>query len=228
MIARLEPDERIPSELREVYARLAGNVIETCGALDELVFLFTSEEIVSVLNATAGAFFVRHQRLLLNHIILSLSRMMDKQRSGSLRRPQENLTLDRLLELPDAKYKQLRTDLESKWTEIKRGAEPLRTYRHKFLAHASLVHHLSPSTKLGDDISIASIKKLLEQISDFLNTFDCFFTGVETTSYSPPARYGDADDLIAYLKLAIETENKAKNEVLKAADEASRAVGPPS
>ena len=215
MIVRLEPDKRIPAELREIYPRLAGNVMETYGAFDEFVFLFTSEEVVSVLNATAGAFFVRHQRLLIDNIILSLSRMTDKKRSGYLKYPQENLTLDRLLELPDAKYKTLRTDLERKWTEIKRAAEPLRTYRHKFLAHASLVHHLSPSAKLGDDITIASIKKLLEQISDFLNTFDCFFTGVETTSYSPPASYGDAHDLIAYLKLAIETENKAKNEVLK-------------
>jgi hypothetical protein len=51
------------------------------------------------------------------------------------------------------------------------------------------------------------IKKLLEQISDFLNTFDCFFTSIETT-YRAPASYGDASDLIAYLNLAIGTENK--------------------
>ena len=62
------------------------------------------------------------------------------------------------------------------------------------------------------------MKELPDQISDFLSTFDCFFTGVEVPSYSPPAGYGNADDLIAYLKLAIETENKAKNEILKAAD----------
>jgi hypothetical protein len=68
------------------------------------------------------------------------------------------------------------------------------------------------------------MRKLLDQISDFLSAFEYFFTGVETTSYSPPASYGDTGDLVAYLKLAIETENKAKNEVLKAVDEASAGI----
>jgi hypothetical protein len=63
------------------------------------------------------------------------------------------------------------------------------------------------------------IKKLLEQISDFLNTFDYFFTGIETT-YRAPASYGDASDLIAYLDLAIDAENKTKGEILKAVHKA--------
>jgi AbiU2 len=167
---------------------------------------------------------VRHQGLLIDDIALSLSRMTDEKQSGSRKNPQENLTLARLLDLPDAQCQQLRTELKKRWAKIRDTAKQLRTYRHKRLAHSDLAHHLSRSTKLGADISIGSMKKLLDQISDFLTTFDCFFTGVETTSYSPPASYGDADDLIAYLKLAIETENKAKNEVLKAADEASEGI----
>lgn len=215
MIARLEPDKRIPEKLRETYAHLAGNVMWTYGALEELTFLFGTSENVHLLNETAQAFFVRHQGLLINDIALSLSRMTDKKQSGSRKNPQENLTLARLLDLPDAQCQQLRTELKKRWARISDAAKQLRTYRHKRLAHSDLAHHLYPSTKLGADISIGSMKKLLDQISDFLSTFDCFFTGVETTSYSPPASYGDADDLIAYLKLAIETENKAKNEVLK-------------
>jgi len=215
MIARLQPDKRIPEKLRETYAHLAGNVMWTYGALEELTFLFSTSENVHLLNETAPAFFVRHQGLLINDIALSLSRMTDEKQSGSRKNPQENLTLARLLDLPDAQCQQLRTELKKRWARISDAAKQLRTYRHKRLAHSDLAHHLSPSTKLGADISIRSMKKLLDQISDFLSTFDCFFTGVETTSYSPPASYGDADDLIAYLKLAIETENKAKNEVLK-------------
>jgi hypothetical protein len=221
MIARLEPvDERIPEKVRGIYSHLAGNVIETHGALDELMFLFGTSENVSVLNASAPAFFVRYERLLIDGIILSLSRMTDKKRSGSGKNSQENLSLPGLLELPDAKYQQLRTDLRKRWTEIKGTAKPLRTYRHKLLAHADLAQYVSASTRLGQNISIASIKKLLEQISDFLNAFDYFFTGVQTT-YSRPASYGDANDLIAYLNLAIETEKKTRNALLRAADEAS-------
>jgi hypothetical protein len=226
MFVRLEPDKRIPEELREIYAHLAGNVMETYGALDELMSLFGTKEIVNVLNATAAAFFVRHQRLLIDNIILSLSRMTDEKQSGS---GQENLSLPHLLELTDPKHQGLRTDLHKKWIEIKGAAKHLRTYRHKLLAHADLAQHVSRASKLGGDISIGSVKKLFDQISDFLNAFDYFFTGVETTSYHPPAAYGDTSGLIAYLKLAIETETKIQNEPLKAADEASgRMEVPPS
>src|SRR6266480_2975682 len=210
MIARLEPDKRIPEKLRETYAHLAGNVMWTYGSLEELMSLFGTSENVHLLNETAPAFFVRHQGLLIDDIALSLSRMTDEKQSGSRKNSQENLTLARLLDLPDAQCEQLRTELKKRWAKIRDTAKQLRTYRHKRLAHSDLAHHLSPSTKLGADISIGSMKKLLDQISDFLSTFDCFFTGVETTSYSPPVSYGDADDLIAYLKLAIDTENKAK------------------
>jgi hypothetical protein len=114
MIARLEPDRRIPKKLRETYAHLAGNVMWTYGALEELMFLFGTSENVHLLNETAPAFFVRHQGLLIDDIALSLSRMTDEKQSGSRKNPQENLTLARLLDLPDAQCQQLRTELKKR------------------------------------------------------------------------------------------------------------------
>jgi len=221
MIARVKPDKRIPENLREIYAHLAGNLIWTYGAFEELMFLFGTSETVNLLNEALPAFFVRHEDLLLENIILSLARMTDEKWSGSRKNRQENLTLANILDLPDAQYQQLRAELRKKWTKIRDAAKQLRTYRHKRLAHSDLAHHLSPSTKVAPDISIRSIKKLLEQISDLLKTFDHFFTGVEP-GYQPPATYGDASDLIAYLQVAIEAKKKAKDDVLKAEDEASR------
>jgi AbiU2 len=219
MIARVEPDEQIPEKFREIYSHLAGKLIQTHGAFEELMLLFGTKEVVNVLNATAPAFFVRHERLLVDSIVLSLSRMTDEKSSGSGRNRQQNLTLGRLLELPDTQSQQLRQELAKKWTKIRKIAEQLRPYRHKFLAHSDLAQHLSRSTKLATNISIGLIKKLLEQINDFLNTFDYFFTSIETT-YRAPASYGDASDLIAYLNLAIDTENKTKGEILKAVGKA--------
>jgi AbiU2 len=228
MIARLEPDKRIPEELRETYAHLAGSLMWTDGAFEELMFLFGTSENVHFLNETVPAFFVRHQELLIDDIVLSLSRMTDERQSGFGKNRQENLTLARLLDLQGEQCQQLRTELEKRLTKIRDTAKQLRTYRHKRLAHSDLAHLLSPSTKLGDIGPIKDLvdqmKALLDQISDFLGAFEFFFTRVETTSYSPPRSYGDAEDLIAYLKLAVETENKAKNEALKAADEASAGI----
>jgi len=87
MNARLGPDKRIPEKLRETYAHLAGNVMWTYGAYEELMFLFGTSENVDLLNETVPAFFVRHQDLLIDDIALSLSRMTDEKQSGSRKQP---------------------------------------------------------------------------------------------------------------------------------------------
>jgi len=127
MIARVEPDDQIPEKFREIYSHLAGKLIQTHGAFDELMFLFGTKEVVNVLNATAPAFFVRHERLLVDSIVLSLSRMTDEKSSGSGRNRQENLTLGRLLELPDTQCQQLRQELAKKWTKVEK---PQSSYDH--------------------------------------------------------------------------------------------------
>src|SRR5207249_4014102 len=115
IISRLEnPDPRIPAALREIYGHLAGNLIDTLGLLDELIILFsTSKEAVALMNETAPTFFVRHEQLLIHHIILSISRMTDPSQSGSRKKAQENLTLRRLLDLPEPEYQKLRFDLQT-------------------------------------------------------------------------------------------------------------------
>jgi hypothetical protein len=200
-----------------MYAHFVGIVIETLGALDELTVLFsTSKEAVELMNKTAPTFFARHEQLLIHHIILSVARLTDRRQSGSRKNAQENLTLIRLLDLPDPNHHQLRSDLQSRWKTVSADAEPMRQYRHKLLAHASLAEYLSPSTMLGEGITIASMKALLEKIGDYLSAFDCFFTSVEAPFYYPRS-YGEAGDLLAYLKLAVETENKENDERLRAA-----------
>lgn len=150
------------------------------------------------MNAAAPAFFMRHEHLLIDHIILCLSRLTDEKQSGLRKNRQENLTLARLLDA-------LCVDLKKKWKEIKADAEPVRLYRHKLLAHTSLTHYLSPSTSLANGITMKSVRNLLDQILDYLAAFDYFFTGVDTP-VGYPASYGDATDLIAYLRLAAEAE----------------------
>jgi hypothetical protein len=89
-----------------------------------------------------------------------------RKQSGSRKNRQENLTLARLLELPEAEFDALRVDLKKKWKEIKAAAEPVRLYRHKLLAHTSLMHYLSPSTSLANGITMKSVRNLLDQILD--------------------------------------------------------------
>jgi hypothetical protein len=78
IIHRLEASAKIPAALRKVYGHLAGIVIETLGCYEELITLFgDSKETIQLMNATAPAFFMRHEHLLIDHIILCLSRLTD-------------------------------------------------------------------------------------------------------------------------------------------------------
>jgi hypothetical protein len=218
IINRLEPSEKIPAELREIYAHLAGNLIDTLGVLEDLRILYgTSEKAIELMNKVAATFFVRHEQLLIHHIILFVSRATDERESGPRKKRQENLTLDRLLDLPNPEHEKLRIDLQKRLTVIKSDAKPMRLYRHKLLGHASLKHHLLPSTELGKDITLNSMKAILEKIGEYLETFEGFFTGVVGAEFYYPPSHGEARDLLEYLKLAVEAEEKENEERLRAA-----------
>jgi hypothetical protein len=218
IIGRLEPSEKIPAELREIYAHLAGGLLDALGVLDDLRILFSkSAEAIALMNKTAPTFFVRHEQLLIHHIIMFVSRLTDDKQSGPRKNRQDNLTLDRLLDLPEPEYHELRIDLHKKLSAIKADAKPMRLYRHKLLGHASLVHHLSPSTDIGQDITLNLMRDLLNKIGDYLTIFEGFFTGTIGAEFHYPSSYGEAHDLLAYLKLAVEAEEKENEERLKAA-----------
>jgi len=220
MIARLEPDPKIPVELREIYGHLAGSVIETQGLFQELETLYTSEENAKLLDTTAQTFFVRHQHLLISQIILSVSRLTDEKQSGNRKNPQENLTLTQLLDARVLGPERMLI-LQKKWTVIKAATEPMRKYRHKILAHASKVHYLAPSTTLGKNITITTMRAMLEQIADYLSTFDFFFTGVDSP-VNYPWTVGEAPELLAYLKLGVAAQVKSDADRYTAAAAVSR------
>jgi hypothetical protein len=215
IIGRLNnPDPRIPAELRDIYEHLAGSLMDTLGVLDELTVLFsTSKEAVASMNQTAATFFVRHEQLLIHHIVLSVARFTDPERSGHRGNPQDNLVLSRLLNLK-REQKRLRNDLAARLKVIKTLAEPMRRYRHKLLAHASMAEYLAPATNIGGDITLGSMRDVLTKIGEYIGTFEEFFTGNDATFYYPRS-YGEAGDLLEYLRLGLDAEKKQNEDRLK-------------
>lgn len=207
IIGRIDnPDPRIPVELQAMYGRLAGSFIDTLGVLDELTVLFsTSEEAVTLMNKAAATFFSRHQQLLVHHIILSVSRYTDPEQSGG-GSGQENFVLSRLLAL-EPEHQKLRDDLETRLKEIKALAQPLRQYRHKLLAHASMAEFLDPAATIGSDITVGSMRDVLMKIGEYISAFEGFFTGNDAPFYYFRG-YGEAADLLEYLKLGLEAEKQ--------------------
>jgi hypothetical protein len=156
---------------------------------------------------------VRHQHLLSDYVILSISRLTDDQRSGRGKNRQENLTLARLRDL-EPEYHELRVDLSKKLAVIQAEAKPVRLFRHKVLAHTDQVHRLSPSTELADNITLKSMRDLLSRIDDYVITFQCFFIQVDTP-LEPPTSSGDADELLEYLRRGLDAEKEAIQAAVK-------------
>jgi hypothetical protein len=205
------PDPRIPENLRETYAHLVGIVLELLRALNELEVLFNaSKEAIALMNQTAPDFFMHHRELLVDHIILSVSRLTDNQWGGPPENRKENLTLPSLLDL-EPKHRNLQVDLCMKLAAIKAAAKPLRLFRNKVIAHTSKVERLSPAGKLADRITFKSMKDLIGQINDYLVTFDCFFTKVNAPLQCP-ASLGNANDLLTYLQCGLDAEKKQREE----------------
>ena len=198
MKIRVPASPEVPDNLKEIYARLAGIMCEARGDIDELRYLYFSDEMVKFLDDLASAFFIRHQQILVDHIVLLVCQLTDSQRSCG----HDNLTYTCLLDgLPhDDKHQALREDLTQRAEKIAEAAEPIREYRNKALAHYDLKRCLTPSTELGTGVTVQSIEAVLDKIAELLTAFDFFFSQVETRPEFMK-EFGDAEDLINRIKL---------------------------
>jgi AbiU2 len=194
---RINPSEKIPQELKELYGYLSGALVEAHESFLALEKLYTNKDIVALMNRTAPEFFVLLRELLAHNIFLCIARLTDKPDTGG----RENLTLSRIVrELSDQKYSQLRSRLDAKCKKIEKLSDPIRLYRHKLLAHADKVEHLKENTVLGNKIPVKFLRELLEEIADFLNTFDYEFTNAKTNYPALVRDYRDVTgNFIAYL-----------------------------
>jgi len=102
-------------------------------AWDEYQYLFASgTERVKMLYACARWFFGTTQRLLVREVLLGISRLTDAPASGK----QENLTIAALLRDPALRgQRNAQARLKRRIATAKRIAAPIRTHRHKAIAH---------------------------------------------------------------------------------------------
>lgn len=100
----------------------------------------SSSERVQILNGCARWFFALTQRALLREVILGISRLTDRVRSGSF----DNLVIGCLLLDPAVdQYEGLRAELASAVQLAVSAASDVRAHRNKYIAH------LDHATALG-------------------------------------------------------------------------------
>jgi hypothetical protein len=113
--------------------RLWNELVNLHDTWDEYRVLFAeSAGRIEMLNACAGWFFGRTQRLLMRDVILGLSRMTDSPRTAG----RSNLIIDYLLKDPAlAQYPHVRADLAAAITAAREAAKPFKIHRNKYIAH---------------------------------------------------------------------------------------------
>lgn len=168
----------IPLEIAPVFDKLKSEIVWLHGRWIILEQLFgKSPERVDLLNEVASSYFYITQDVLVNDILITISRLTDK---SSIKR-NENLSLGQLIYRldQDKKYLDLVTQLKNQFEVIKSITGPIRTYRDKKLAHNDFNIALKMVEPLPA-ITFQTIKDTLESVRSFMNSIELYFTDGET------------------------------------------------
>jgi hypothetical protein len=192
----------IPADLKPHFDRLHDDVVMLCVRWQMYRQLYaTSRQRVDLLNAVAGNFFTVIQIAMLDNLIIGISRITEK--TATTRK--ENLVIGLLLKrLDEADNNALIARLREKLETVETTSTPIRTVRHKRIAHrdlqTALFHHSNPLPI----ISQKEIEDALAAIFDFMNTFQYHFTHTEISYKSTIPAQGDGNDLAHSLRRAVE------------------------
>jgi len=157
--------------------------------------LFDSgQDNIDVLNKSGSNVFELFQRLALDDVMISLSKLTDPEGVGD----KENASVRNLLAKASAHLKlESNAEIEALMAKLDGHVENLRKHRHKVLAHADLRHALTacalPAVTYDDlENAMATLQSIISKIASEVYGW--------TTHYSPTIPYGcGGDTLLAVL-----------------------------
>jgi len=191
----------MPNEIREVYKPLEQEIVWLHVKWQLYRQLFgTDEERIELLNDIAPLLFRVCQEVLLDDVIISISRLTDQPRTGNRHSTRESLSLRRLVVLIDpGQHPQLRPAVQQKWKKVDSLCKPFRLHRHRRVAHTDL-ETIKATGDLLPGISRLMIEDALESIRELMNAIcEHFDKATNTYMLAPPAGI-DGDVLIEHLK----------------------------
>jgi hypothetical protein len=196
-------NDLIPSDIREIYEPLFHDVCHLHRKWKLFCELYASgESVVELLNKSAPGFFRICQDLLVDDVLISISRLMDQKQTFG----KDNLTLDRLVHSIDTtNYPQLRQDVERLFCAAGVKSAFAKDQRNKRIAHSDLSTKLQASlisspTKMNVEDALKAIRDVMNAVELHFNT-PLFSHGVNVAyvEYSSPF-YADAQQLMARLQ----------------------------
>ena len=191
---------RLPEELSQIYKSVHSEVVWLNAKWDIYIQLYqTSDERNILLNQSAYLFFRLLKHILIESIILIVSRLTDKAKtSGRYTRSLEKF----INEVNSHGFDELSTSMRENLDEIHERAKPFRSWRHKKLAHSDLNTELETISNSLPGIQRREVSKMLYKINEVMNQFNLFFFNSHTAYDSFWFNNDDGDALISRLQIA--------------------------
>lgn len=183
-------------ELGGCFYEIWNDVVWLDVKVSEFGILYGSPQNIEILDEAASHFFSFLQDVLIEDIILHISRLTDTKESGR----QPNLVLESLLYL--IKDRDFYVEMASLYQNVVDSSKACRKYRNKRIAHNDYVSKLKsegPSISKREIIEATeSIKSFIARLSQRLEHCDLLFLNPLTSG---------AEELVRKLEIANSEEN---------------------
>jgi hypothetical protein len=193
--------QAMPHTLAEIHERLQQEVSNLHAKWRIFRQLYTvSQERIGILRKTTPGFFGLIQRVLLDDISLTISRLTDPLKSAG----KENLSLALLVESASSTDDtHFRSRTQRALEDLQEHCAPFRAHRNRKIAHRDLPTALEYHPEPLPSVDGEKIDNALKMIAAFMNDFQNHY---EQTSmaYEHVVISGDANDLVYFLEQAVE------------------------
>jgi hypothetical protein len=157
--------------------------------------LYTDQETVNLLDESAPTFFGVCYLVLLNDVILEISRLTDPSKTGK----HENLTIERMVEATNSLVCDHQAELDELLSLIRCKCKFARTIRNRRLAHTDLEAckhpEILPAIEIGEvEEALLALRNIMNQVASY---FDWSEELYELSSFGD-----DANTLIGCLEEA--------------------------
>ncbi len=190
----------IPGDIGEVFEELKSEITWLHGRWIIYRQLFgCSDTRVALLNECASAFFYVIQDVLLNEVMLALSKLTDSARSRSF----ANLSLEQLQERIEARGEsRLAAEIRVILNDLHSKCGVFRTRRNKRLAHLDLTTAMQSASNPLPGISRQMVEEALQLVREYMNAIEAHYDQSET-GYEHFIMSSDGDALVALLKYGL-------------------------
>ena len=152
-----------------------------------------NEKQLELLNNTAPFFFLRLYDLYWNELIMSVSRLTDKNKQGKHNNLSVFILEDFAADLPSEKKDLLRANL----LQISSEAQLIRKFRDKFISHRDKeVTRILPENR--ETLYVQKVEEVFTLIGDSINIFNLFYDN-EYEYHKPSVVLYGAQTLLDYL-----------------------------